>query len=145
MVDDDADDRDLFNEAMWTIDSSIVTHFSENGQEALDMLAELTELPQIIFLDINMPVMDGWNCLRKIKSNPRLQAIHVMMYSTSALQKDLTKARDLGVSWFIMKPNGYEDLKNLLAKIVGNIDNGLEGLKNDKVGERLNPYLIFVS
>ncbi len=142
LVDDDMDDRELFDEAILAINSKVVAHYSENGQEALDKLAELTELPQVIFLDVNMPVMDGWNFLRKLKSDGHFKSIPVIMYSTSALPKDIVLASQLGASYFFTKPNGFDDLKRILFVILENLDSDLKGLKSARLKLQLSPYLL---
>src|ERR1700742_4342006 len=89
LIDDDTDDRELFSEALATVDPVIVCDQATDGAEALDRLIkrEISE-PDIIFLDINMPVMNGWQFLTKLKSVEKYRHIPVIVYSTSSNQKD---------------------------------------------------------
>src|SRR5882757_6709540 len=90
LADDDADDKTLFCEALAEIDPGIVCHTAADGKEALAILSRRqSRKPDIIFLDINMPVMDGWQCLGKLKENSEHRNIPVIMYSTSSYQRDI--------------------------------------------------------
>ena len=117
LVDDDEDDRLFFIEAMQEIDATIKCSLAENGKKALKTLQTLTELPDLIFLDINMPELNGFECLKELKKSPRLQAIPVIMLSTSVSYKDIDYSKELGAKMFFTKPNSYTKLCELLKKI----------------------------
>jgi CheY-like chemotaxis protein len=85
MVDDDADDREVFQLAIADIDSNIQLTFAHNGMDALKQLEVYR--PDAIFLDCLMPGMDGIECLTKLKSNKRTRQIPVVIY-TGSLDKD---------------------------------------------------------
>jgi CheY-like chemotaxis protein len=70
LVEDDTDDQTFFKEALDTIQDTLLLDIAENGQEALAKLRGMPIYPDIIFMDINMPVMNGIDCLREIKSTP---------------------------------------------------------------------------
>jgi CheY-like chemotaxis protein len=72
-ADDDKDDRDLLSEALEQIDPSISCITAHDGKEALSILQENRTLPDYIFLDVNMPVMDGKKCLTELKKNSKLK------------------------------------------------------------------------
>jgi len=117
LIDDDTDDRELFAEALAAVDPVITCKQAIDGEEALRKLQKGTEQPDIIFLDINLPVMNGWQFLRKIKTADGLKDIPVIMYSTSSDQSDKETANVLGASCFLTKPNSYKDLKGILEAI----------------------------
>lgn len=118
LADDDADDKTLFCEALSEIDPGIVCHTASDGKEALEILSEnQIKKPNIIFLDINMPVMDGWQCLGKIKESANHKDIPVIMYSTSSYQRDIELALENGAICFFTKPSDYRELRNILRKI----------------------------
>src|SRR6201991_4710743 len=97
LVDDDLDDIDFFQEALHEIDSRIQLHSAKNGLSALEFLRKTqTITPNLIFLDINMPEMNGWQCLKELKGSPLLKQIPVILYSTSAIKMDEQKASYLG-------------------------------------------------
>jgi len=127
LVDDDSDDSELFCEALHEVDTSIHCHFALDGNEALNMLQEIN--PSVIFLDINMPGMNGWDCLTKLKSSEESKHIPVIMYSTSSHKTEVEKAFTLGALSFFSKPNDYKQLKAMLLEVVEKINNGtLESL-----------------
>lgn len=113
-VDDDADDLLLFGEAVRQVDSSITFVPARSGEDALDFLnGEI--FPDMIFMDINMPVMNGLMCLAAIRSNPVLEHLPVVMLSTSGNDKEINQSKSLGAD-FIVKPNTFQELVNLIAK-----------------------------
>ena len=119
LIDDDTDDRELFSEALATVDSAIICDHATDGAEALGGLInkEISE-PDIIFLDINMPVMNGWEFLSRLKSEEAYRHIPVIVYSTSSTQKDKRMADDLGALCFVTKPDAFRVLQNLLRVVV---------------------------
>lgn len=101
-------------------------HRARDGQDALAKLEKFTlEMPHIIFLDINMPRMNGWECLAKLKASDTYKSIPVMMYSTSAHQRDIDTALDYGALCFMTKPSEYKELKKILAEIITHLDDNL--------------------
>jgi CheY-like chemotaxis protein len=117
LVDDDEDDQLFFVEAIQEIDPSIHCSIAENGRKALNRLRALVELPDLIFMDINMPELNGFDCLKELKKCPRLQAIPVIMLSTSVSSKDIDYSAELGAKMFFTKPSSYTSLCDILKKI----------------------------
>jgi CheY-like chemotaxis protein len=117
-ADDDVDDREMFCEAIKEINPAIKVVLGKDGEETLKILSVQKELPDLIFLDINMPRMDGIECLGKIKSDDRLKSIPVIIYSTTSNKSDQTKIALLGASDFILKGNSFEVAKDSLSKIL---------------------------
>lgn len=116
-VDDDAEDREFFCEALREIDSAITCLLADSGAKALSILQNHQPLPDYIFLDINMPLMDGKACLRHLKTIPELKQIPVIMYSTSTDTQEIRECYALGAEDFLIKPNNYEKLVNDLTSI----------------------------
>jgi CheY-like chemotaxis protein len=117
LVDDDQEDKDLFKEALHSIDTSIEFYASENAKELISSLRNGEIKPEIIFLDINMPEIDGWDWLSKVKSEVNLKNIPVLMYSTSPVSIDGRKALKKGALAFLEKPTSYIKLKEFLEQI----------------------------
>ena len=117
-ADDDVDDREMFCEAIKEIDPSIKVVLGKDGEETLKILSVQKDLPDLIFLDINMPRMDGIECLGKIKSDDRLKSIPVIIYSTTSNKGDMTKIALLGASDFILKGNSFKNVKDSLDNIL---------------------------
>ncbi|MEJ7644642.1 MAG: response regulator [Chryseolinea sp.] len=126
LADDDIDDTELFREALEDIDRLIVFYCVSDGKQVLAILGKQEfEKPQIIFLDVNMPGMDGWDCLGELKKNELYKDIPVIMYSTSSHQREANIAIDLGALCFFTKPSDFVELKGILKVIVENLDGNL--------------------
>jgi DNA-binding NtrC family response regulator len=118
LVDDDIDDQEIFNIAMKDVDSSICCVFVNDGVQALQKINEDESfIPHCIFIDMNMPRMNGLQCLEAIKKIPRLQSVPVYMYSTSSDPKSVAETRDMGAIDFIVKPSSISTLSSILKPI----------------------------
>jgi CheY-like chemotaxis protein len=113
-VDDDADDLQLFGEAVRQLDASITFVSARSAEDALDFLSGEI-FPDVVFMDINMPVMNGLMCLAAIRSNPVLEHLPVVMISTSSSDREIDQSKSLGAD-FIIKPNSFQELINVIAK-----------------------------
>jgi len=118
LVDDDEDDQLFFLEALQKVDNSIKFTYAENGKKALSKLSELVQLPDIIFMDINMPELNGFECLKELKKCARLRTVPVVMLSTSVSLHDMNQSKELGAEMFYTKPSSYSKLRDLLQKII---------------------------
>ena len=116
MVDDDEDDRELFAELLAEIDPSISVRVAENGLDAIKMLEEPGDvLPDLLFLDVNMPEMDGKEFLSCIKGDERLKHIPVIVFTTSSQQKDVREMLKRGALCFITKPASMKEIRAVLS------------------------------
>jgi CheY-like chemotaxis protein len=105
-IEDDEDDRTIFDEATSLIDPSIKRLYVTNGLEALQLLrSEAAIIPDLIFLDINMPVMNGMECLVELKKMETLQQVPVIVCSTSIYAGDQQQCEELGADFYLVKPN----------------------------------------
>jgi CheY-like chemotaxis protein len=119
LADDDEDDRMLFYEALMEINPAIKCVMAKNGKEALLLLQnDLFELPDYIFLDLNMPLMNGLKCLGEIKKTTPLKHIPVVVYSTSAEKELNEESKKLGAMDFFVKPPNFSGLLKYLRKIL---------------------------
>lgn len=107
-IDDDPDDLDLFCEAVRAINATYRCEVAENGAVALAMLDNLR--PDLIFLDINMPVLDGKETLQQIRKDSRFAAIPVCIYSTTASPREIDTFRQLGADEWLTKPTSFDAL-----------------------------------
>ena len=127
LADDDYDDAELFQEALTSVDPQIAFRHVENGEAVLNFLtSESSGKPDIIFLDLNMPAMSGWQCLAKLKNNAQLKEIPVVMYSTSSNLREKEIAMDLGAVGFVTKPTEFTTLIDILQAIVRNLRGDLK-------------------
>src|SRR5687768_17487610 len=114
-IDDDTDDKDIFFEALNAINPEIECDSATNGREALEKLESGSYLPQYIFLDINMPIMDGKSFLVAIRNSHKLKHIPVVIYSTTEDKEEIKALRSLGAE-YLGKPTSFEVLKKSLIK-----------------------------
>lgn len=122
VIDDDLDDVSLFQEALNKVDPLVNFHSAKSGLKALEfLLGKSTIIPDLIFLDINMPEMNGWRCLTELKSTPRLMEIPVIILSTTATKKDEEKASRLGAVGIYQKPERFEELIHLLKTVISGL------------------------
>ncbi|HEX8563626.1 MAG TPA: response regulator [Flavobacterium sp.] len=107
LADDDPDDRDLFEEAFAGLNADI--HTVENGVELMKVLEAGNDLPDFIFLDLNMPERNGKECLREIRQK-NFGDVRVIIYSTSSNAKDIDDTFALGADLYVKKPNTFTEL-----------------------------------
>jgi len=118
LVDDDIDDRELFLMIIQTLGEHIQCSTAVNGPEALRLLQETgREKPDYIFLDVNMPKMNGMDCLEQLRMDESLNACKVFMYSTTSEESMVERSRKLGAD-FMIKPADLNELKEMLEKIL---------------------------
>lgn len=119
IVDDDADDRSLFIEAVNDIDETVDCISANNGQEALEFLNNTDRLPDFIVLDLRMPRYGGKKCLFEIKRDSRLAHIPVFIYTTSKNVEESNELREMGACHFMTKPRNSEEIYYLASFILG--------------------------
>jgi CheY-like chemotaxis protein len=117
-AEDDPDDQLLMREVLSIVDSTVHLITCEHGKEAFEYLNELPEdayLPCLIILDLNMPVWDGMETLRALKSEPRFLHLPVLLFSTTNNDSDRNLALELGAVSFVTKPTTYRNLEIIIA------------------------------
>ena len=106
LAEDDEDDRDFFIHALQQIKPTMVVRPATNGREAIDILSALDPagLPCVIVLDLNMPVMDGYQTLRALEEQALYAAIPKVILSTSDLEQNKRKCLSHGATDYLVKP-----------------------------------------
>jgi CheY-like chemotaxis protein len=126
VIDDDVDDLEIFSMCLRAIRKDVNCRTMTDPVEAISMLAaDKGYIPDYIFIDINMPKMNGIDCLKMLKNMERLSYTRMYMYSTSADGRMLEESRSLGATDYIVKPAKVTELKNKLSiifEVVSNID-----------------------
>jgi CheY-like chemotaxis protein len=120
LVDDDEDDQGFFLEVIQDHYPGVVCVTAGNGQEALNKLVGASLLPDIIFLDLNMPLMNGKQFLVEIKKHEGLKRIPIVILTTSSDQETITETARLGAKDFITKPDKISSWKAILKRIIDN-------------------------
>lgn len=114
LADDDTDDREFFMEAIKEIPvQTEVSEFS-NGVDLMDALFAEKSIPDAVFLDLHMPLMDGFECLADIRSFPQFAKIKIIVYSTAYLEREVNQLKVDGADHYLQKPNSFQNLKSLL-------------------------------
>ena len=117
-VDDDIDDLFLISEAFEKFTDDFRVVHADNGVEGLKTLEKMHEnLPCLVIIDINMPIMDGKEMLVKLRTHSQFKDLPVIMFSTSGSEKDKQFAKDNDAE-FISKPASYNELKSLVQQFV---------------------------
>ena len=136
LTDDDADDCLLFSEALQEIAGREGTHLTiaSDGVKLMEALGEPVQAtPEIIFLDLNMPRKNGFECLDEIRSDPKLKDIPVVIFSTSSNSDIVERTYRQGANYYICKPQSYLLLKQTIAFV---LSLGTDHLKNKPVREQ---------
>lgn len=119
LIDDDSDDQEIFSHALEKANQSVECVFANDGIHALEKIrSDENFIPDFIFIDMNMPRMNGQQCLAEIKKIERLRNVPVYMYSTSADPESIEENKRLGAADFIVKPSNIQDLIRILADII---------------------------
>jgi CheY-like chemotaxis protein len=118
-VEDDPDDCDLFIEAIHKINDIHPTTciIAKDGEEALAKLIDFPQNPDLIFLDINIPLMDGKELVAEIKKNEKLKNIPIIVYSTTITSVDMQFFNRHGIFQFFNKPSDFDQLCDSLRLI----------------------------
>lgn len=118
LVDDDVIDRELFVDAINLIGKGYEVIQAENGQKAIDFLNSSPALPQLIILDLNMPIKDGRETLKELKAHPKFKHLPVCIMSTSGARFDILDAYENGASLFLVKPLDFKLLIEMLSSLL---------------------------
>jgi CheY-like chemotaxis protein len=117
-IDDDLEDREIFREAVTEISSSYVCNVANDGSEGLQILQDFVVMPDFIFVDVNMPVMNGRQFLETVKNTPTLRSIPVIMYSTTSYTQERNEYFKLGAQDVLVKPNSFNEICDLLKSVI---------------------------
>ncbi len=116
LTDDDKEDRLLFIGALEEIPMETEVIEFKNGVELMAALHGEASLPHLIFLDLKMPMMNGFECLADIRGDEKFDAIPVIIYSTFFQESEIEKLQHMGASRYLKKPTSYNLLKTMLFK-----------------------------
>jgi len=118
LIDDDEDDQEIFLTAVGEISGSVNCQVYSDASEALTKLSLKKITPDVIFLDLNMPVMNGLQFLVAIKKNLDLKNIPIIIFSTSVHMATIELTKELGAMDYITKPDKYDTLVEILKTVI---------------------------
>ncbi len=129
LADDDTDDQMFFEMALREVNKDAVLNTYKNGVELMKALERPgADLPDIIFLDLNMPRKNGLQCLEEIRQHEDLRAVTVVMLTTSLNQMDIYRAYDKGACLFANKPSELSKWTELIHKVFTSDPTELESI-----------------
>lgn len=110
-TDDDQEDTDFFKEIVDILDCNVRVVSQTNGQELLHALENPPPTPYIVFLDINMPGMNGLEVLKTVRNSGRHNNLPIVMFSTSNDEIIIEESRKLGANFYVPKSGAFDQLK----------------------------------
>lgn len=123
LADDDEDDRQFLVDAFIELPQTVTVMTFDNGAELIDTLMKMeSPLPEMIFLDLFMPLRNGEECLVDIRAEPKLSDIPVVIYSTLLDLQKAEQLRQKGANMYLRKPSSFDELENTLAQCMRFID-----------------------
>lgn len=118
LAEDDEDDRLFFREAVSRNGRAVIVDEAFDGLMLLDLLDKSDNLPDMIVLDINMPLLDGIECVRAIRSHTRFSKVPVAVLSTSGNATDMKKASEAGADFYARKPACPKQLQEIVNSLI---------------------------
>lgn len=118
LADDDSTDRELFIEAAGQAGTQLTITEAANGMEALNYLSGVARMPDLVILDLNMPLKDGRETLREIRGTAAWRYLPVCILSTSSAHFDIIQAYEGGANLFLVKPFDFGELVGMLQSLL---------------------------
>ncbi len=114
LADDDDDDRLLFTDVLREFSKDSTLTVAHNGEHLMNLLTDIPSLPDVLFLDLNMPLKNGIECLDEIRKNEKLRKLPVVIFSTSSHPGTIDRTYEGGAHLYIRKPNDFKSLRNVI-------------------------------
>ncbi len=119
LADDDDDDREMLREAIESVRVDVSLHNFEDGEKLMAHLSTYNgNVPDMIFLDLNMPRKNGLECLTEIRTQKKFNETVIAVYSTSSAEKDIDSTFLAGANIYIRKPRDYKLLQKVLSDVL---------------------------
>jgi DNA-binding NtrC family response regulator len=119
LIDDDIDDQEIFLMALKAVNTDITCVTADDSIEGLKRLREDTSfIPDYIFIDVNIPKMNGMQCLPELKKIRHLKDVELIMFTTSSDPRNIDESKVLGASQFMIKPSSLKELIEVLRNII---------------------------
>ncbi len=119
LADDDVDDCDLFEDALKEVSDHTTLKTASDGIKLMNILGDtVPPAPDFIFLDLNMPRKNGFECLAEIKSDSKLKDIPVIIFSTSCEKEYIDRVYNCGANYYLCKPQDFSKLKTAISTVL---------------------------
>ena len=119
LADDDADDCMLFEDALREVSESIALTTANDGAELIHLMkTTVPPPPDVIFLDLNMPKKNGFECLEYIRQTEQWKDIPIVVFSTTGQEEMVKKVYEQGANYFIRKPGSFPKLKQAIRQVL---------------------------
>ena len=118
VVEDQEDNRQILRDLLANAGYQMIE--AEDGEQAIAQAVK--HVPDLILMDIQLPLMDGYEATRRIKADPNLKAIPIIVVTSYALSGDEEKARGAGCDAYVVKPYDTGQLEAIVAKLLGTTD-----------------------
>lgn len=134
LAEDDADDRMFFEDVLKEVSAETNLLVADDGVELMSVLDEsVPPPPDLIFLDLNMPRKNGFECLREIRQTDKLKAIPVIIFSTSDSLEAINTTYSLGANFYMRKPRTFDMLKKAIETVLAkDLPSGTEQVPKEK-------------
>jgi CheY-like chemotaxis protein len=116
LADDDSDDSLLFNEALEQSELPVRFSLAEDGNKLLNYL-ENEGVPDVLFLDVNMPYKNGMECLSEIRASEKFKNLPIVIYSTTNYKVNIEACFKAGANLYVVKPNSFDEIIKMVKKI----------------------------
>jgi CheY-like chemotaxis protein len=117
LAEDDPDDRELFEEAIRALNKNYELVIFNDGEKLMNCLRQ-NSIPDIIFLDLNMPRKTGMECVGEIRKSSAFKDIPIIILTTSCTERDVMALKESGANLFIVKPNAHQVLIDTLKDVL---------------------------
>jgi len=119
LADDDADDCMLFEDALREVSESVALTTANDGAELIHLMkTTVPPPPDVIFLDLNMPKKNGFECLEYIRQTEQWKDIPIVVFSTTGQEEMVKKVYEQGANYFIRKPGSFPKLKQAIRQVL---------------------------
>jgi CheY-like chemotaxis protein len=116
LADDDVDDLELFQSAAKECNENIKIVTAEDGLKLIELL-EKEEPPDVVIMDLNMPGMNGYDCVKVIRGNKKYNTIPIMIFSTSSAKEDIEHCLEIGADFYVVKPRSFKALTDIVSDL----------------------------
>ncbi|HUC83488.1 MAG TPA: response regulator [Flavisolibacter sp.] len=116
LADDDEDDRDVFRDVIYNIIPSAKVEVVNDGETLLHLLSHM--IPDILFLDLEMPGKNGLQCLLAIRGNEKLKDIPIVVFSSTTRPANVQTAYDMGADLFLTKKSSFQEYTKCLETVL---------------------------